>query len=209
MENLRKNPMTSQLDINVSDLPRLVTGTRAPLFWAMIFLVTIETMVFATLISTYFYLRMGEPQWPPIGTEPPKLLLPTLNTLVLLASSVAVYWADTGIKQGNQRVLRVWMLVAVGLSLLFLALKAVEYSDVAYSPADHAYGSIVWTIIGLHSAHVISVTLKAIVVDLLAWWGFFTQERRIGVQVNGIYWHFVVAIWIPLYAVLYLAPRIL
>ena len=201
--------MASQLDIDVSNFPRLVTGTRAPLFWAMIFLVTIETLVFSTLISTYFYLRMGEPQWPPAGVDPPKLLLPTLNTLVLIASSVAVYWADNGIKAGEQRTLRIWMLVAVGLSMLFLILKVVEYSNVEYGPADHAYGSIVWTIVGFHSAHVLSVTLKAIVVDLLAWWGFFNQERRIGVQVNGIYWHFVVAVWIPLYAVLYFAPRIL
>jgi heme/copper-type cytochrome/quinol oxidase subunit 3 len=201
--------MASLTETNVHDFPRLVAGTRAPLFWAMIFLVAIETMVFATLISTYFYLRMGEPQRPPAGMDPPKLLLPTVNTLVLPASSVAVYWADSGVKEGNQRALRVWMLAAVGLSVLFLLLKVVEYGNVEYGPADHAYGSIVWTIVGFHSAHVLSVTLKAIVVDLLAWWGFFNQQRRIGVQVNGIYWHFVVAVWIPLYAVLYFAPRVL
>jgi hypothetical protein len=129
---------------------------------------------------------MGEPQRPPAGMDPPKLLLPTVNTLVLPASSVAVYWADSGVKEGNQRALRVWMLAAVGLSVLFLLLKVVEYGNVEYGPADHAYGSIVWTIVGFHSAHVLSVTLKAIVVDLLAWWGFFNQQRRIGVQVNGI-----------------------
>lgn len=195
--------------IDVRHLPNLVSGSRGSLWWGMILLLTIESAVFATLIASYFYLRMGLPDWPPAGIDPPKLLLPTINTLVLLASSAPMYLADSGITKGNVRRL-IWGLAAAGLlGLVFLVLKVIEYSNVPYRWDDHAYGSIVWLIIGFHSAHVGSVVLKTVVMLVLASRGYFNGQRHLGVQINGIYWHFVVAVWLPLYGVLYWAPRLM
>lgn len=195
--------------IDASHLPTLVAGSRAPIWWGMVMLLAIESAVIGTLVTSYFYLRLGQPEWPPPGVDPPKLMLPTLNTMVLLASSVPMYLADHGISLGRTRQLFWGMLGAIALGLVFLVLKYVEYSAVDYRWDDHAYGSIVWLIIGFHSAHVISVMLKSVVVAVLAHRGFFSQRRLIGVQVNGLYWHFVVAIWVPLYLVIYWAPRLL
>ncbi|HSK09115.1 MAG TPA: cytochrome c oxidase subunit 3 [Vicinamibacterales bacterium] len=195
--------------IDVSDRPNLVSGARAPLWWGMVLLLVIEATVFGTLIASYFYLRLGQPAWPPPGVEPPDLLLPTVNTFVLLASSVPMFLADRGITEGKVRRLVWGMAASVVLGVVFLVLKVIEYGDVPYRWDDHAYGSIVWTIIGFHSAHVASVILKSVVVGLLGYRGYFNRERHLGVQVNGLYWHFVVAVWVPLYAVLYWAPRVL
>ncbi len=200
--------MTRRPGVDVSRLPVLATGAQAPLWWGMILLVTIETVVFGAFASSYFYLRFGAPQWPPAGIEPPDLFLPTVNTLVLVASGVAMHWADRGMDAGNVRRLQVGMAVATSLSAVFLVLKAVEYSGVDYRWDTNAYGSIVWAIIGFHSAHVASVLLKGVVVSVLAFRGHFTRERRLGVQVNGIYWQFVVLIWLPLYVLLYWVPRL-
>jgi cytochrome c oxidase subunit III len=195
--------------IDVSRLPVFATGSRAPVGWGMLFLVIIEAVVFATFISTYFYLRFLAPYWPPAGEELPELLLPTLNSLVLLASSGAIYYADTGIsKHGDVRRLKIGMAIAVVLSILFVSLKVVEYYDSGYFWDSHAYGSIVWTIVVFHSSHVASVTLKGIVVLVLAFRGHFTRYRHLGVKINGIYWHFVVLIWIPLFITIYITPRI-
>lgn len=199
--------MNGALTIDVGHLPNLVSRSRGTLWWAMVLLVTIEGTVFATLATTYFYLRMGEPSWPPAGVDPPRLLLPTINTLILLTSSVPVFLGDRGITRGHQRRLVWGMTTAALLGALFLFLKYTEYRDVSYSWDDHAYGSIVWLIVGFHSAHVLSVVLKTIVVALLAWRGYFNEHRHLGVQINGLYWHFVVAVWLPLYVVLYWAPR--
>jgi cytochrome c oxidase subunit III len=193
--------------IDVRSLPNLVSGSRAPIWWGIVMLLAIEATVFGTLIASYFYLRMGEAQWPPPGIDPPKLGLATINTLVLLASSVPMYYADRAVTEGNLRRLRWGLALAVLLATIFLALKVVEYSDVEYTWDTGAYGSIVWLIIGFHSAHVVSLILKTLVMLVLAWLGYFNEKRTLGVQVNGLYWHFVVAVWVPLYVVLYWAPR--
>lgn len=201
--------MNGSTAIEVGHLPTFVSGSRAPVWWGMVMLLAIEATVFGTLIASYFYLAMGEPQWPPAGIEPPELLLPTVNTIVLMASSVPMYLADSGASAGNQRRLQWGLLAAIALAVLFLVLKVVEYSAVEYAWDDHAYGSIVWTIVGFHSTHVMTLVAKTIVIAVLAWRGLFGERRNIGVQVNGLYWHFVVAVWLPLYVVLYWAPRLM
>lgn len=201
--------MTAPVMIDVSRLPTLVSGRSATVWWAMVLLLTIETIVFGTLAATYFYLAVFEPTWPPPGTEPPKLALATINTGILLFSSLWMRYGDRGMAKGDVRRLLIGIIGAIVLAVLFLVLKVVEYSDVSYSWSDHAYGSIVWLIVGFHSFHVISLVLKSIVVATIAWRGYFDEHRYLGVEVNGIYWHFVVLIWIPMYIVIYWAPRLL
>ncbi len=186
-------------------------GSQPPYWWGLIFLIVIEAVVFASLIATYFYLRAGASEWPPGNVEPPELLLPTINTLILLASSIPVYWADTGIQKGDERRLKIGWVVAFVLGALFLIIKFYEYASLSYAHGweRSAYNSINWTIIGYHSAHVIALLLKTLVVGVLAFQGYFNEERNSAVQVNGLYWHFVVIVWLPLYATLYLAPHLL
>lgn len=184
-------------------------GAKPPYANGMWFLILIETVVFGSLVSTYFYLRAASAEWPLGGISEPELLLPTINTVILLISSIPIHFADQGIREGNQVRLRVGLVLSFILGAIFLALKYVEYSNLDYNWATNAYASIKWTIVGFHSAHVIALLLKTIVVAVLAFQGYFNEERNAGVQVNGIYWHFVVAIWIPLYATLYLAPYVL
>jgi cytochrome c oxidase subunit III len=183
-----------------------VAGSEAPMWWGIVMLIVIETTVFATLITSYFYLN-GAAEWPLGGFSPPDLLLPTINLGVLLLSGGAMYWGDRGIHQGNQRRLIIGLLISFALGVVFLVLKYIEYSDNDYLWDTNAYGSVVWTITGFHSAHVIALLLKTLTVLVLAWQGFFTEKRNLGVEVNGFYWQFVVVVWLPLYAVLYLAPR--
>lgn len=200
--------MSPRIIADASALPIFHSGHRNPLWWGMIFLVTIESVVFATFGTTFLYFRFSAPEWPPPGIDPPDLLLPTLNTVVLICSSLVMAWADQGIKKGDVKRLKVGLAFAMALGVLFLVLKVVEYAAVDYYWHTNAYGSIVWTIVIFHSAHVLSVLLKGAVVEVLAFRGHFTAERNLGVQINGIYWHFVVVIWIPLYILLYWVPRL-
>lgn len=184
-------------------------GINPPIWYGMLFLILIESVVFASLVGTYFYLRSGAAVWPLDGIDPPALLLPSINALILFASSIPIYIADSGIRKGNQRRLKIGLVVSFLLGAAFLVLKYVEYSGLDYNWATNAYTSIVWTITGFHSMHVFALLLKTVVVGVLAFQGYFNAERNIGVQVNGIYWHFVVAAWVPLFATLYLSPYLL
>lgn len=182
-------------------------GVKPPFYWGMAMLILIEIIVFSSLIVTYFYLRSGSPEWPIGGFDPPALLLPSINAAILIASVIPMYLADKGIRQGNLTQMKIGLGVAFVMGLVFLALKYVEYSQLPYIWNTNAYGSIVWTITGFHSAHVIAVLLKTIVILVLAFQGYFNKERYAGVSANDLYWQFVVIIWIPLFFTLYIAPR--
>lgn len=200
-------PMIRDGLIDVSELSPYAHDAEAPLWWGMLGLILIEAVVVASIISSYLFIRAQHLEWPPGGIAPPDLTLPLISTAVLIASSLTMHWADTGIKRDDMRRLAVGSLIATLLGVAFLVLKAVEYSQVEYHWDDHVYGSLVWLMVGFHSAHVVAVVLKGLVVNILAWRGYFSPDRRIGVTINGLYWHFVVVIWVPLFITLYLVPR--
>jgi cytochrome c oxidase subunit III len=199
----------SRTVFDASRLPALVQGPRGGLWWAMMLLIVIEIVVFTVLIASYFYLKFHAPHWPPAGDKLPELLLPTVNTIILVLSSFAVFYGDHSISEkGDVRGLRIGLGTGMLMGVLFLVLKVVEYSRVEYFWDSHAYGSVVWTMVAFHSAHVMSVVLKTIVVLSLSAKGHWSEERCQGVKINGVYWHFVVVIWIPLYITIYLTPRL-
>lgn len=194
-----------------SEAIRLTThplDQKSPTWWGMLLLVAIELTVFGGLMSIYYYLKLYNPEFPPEGIDQPELLLPSINTLILLGSGIAMFFADQGISKDRQLQLKVGKIVALLLAITFLVLKYIEYSGYDYDWTTHAYGSIVWTMTGFHVAHVIGVILKTFVVLAMALRGMFTAQRRLAVQVNGIYWYFVVLIWLPLFFTIYISPRL-
>ncbi len=196
--------------LDASELTRTAGDQRHPLIWGFLGMIAIELTVFTALAVSYFYLKMTADAWPPEPLGYPGWMLPTVNTLLLVSSSFVMHWSDKNIRRGEERKLAIGLTIGVVIAIVFLALKYVEYFiETDYRWNDHAYGSIVWTIIGFHSAHVLAVALKTMVVAWLAWRSYFSQEWRLAVTANGLYWHFVVAVWIPLYVILYWSPRFL
>jgi cytochrome c oxidase subunit III len=194
---------------HVASLPSLVTGSRSTGWWAIVFVVMIELVVFGGLIVSYFYLYTSAPQWPPMGTDPPKLLLPSINTAVLLISAGVVIWSDRQLERDAIGRFKVGQLVAMALLVVFLVIKYIEYSGLPYQWDTHAYGSIVWMTTGFHTAHVITVLIKTAAITVLASTGFWNSRRRSAVQGATLYWMFVALIWLPIFATLYLFPRAL
>lgn len=190
-------------------LPTLVSGTRSTGWWAILLLVLIEIMVFSSLIVSYLYLYSSAPQWPPSGIEPPKLLLPSVNAVILFATVPLIFMAQKAIERDDQGRFRLAMAVATTGLVVFLTLKYIEYSGLDYQWDTHAYGSIVWMITGFHSAHVITVILKASVIQVLAWKGFFSSRRHSAIDGNTLYWTFVAIIWVPLFSTIYLFPHVI
>jgi len=195
--------------LNAAALPDYSFRHQSTIWWGMAGLILVEVVVFATLIASFFYLQMQQPVWPPSGTRAPSLWLPTLATLVLIVSALPMYLTDVAIRRGDLSPLKIYPLVSVALALIFLVIKVIEYRDIGFRWDTHIYGSIVWTIIGFHSAHVLALVLKTLVVTVLAWKGFFTTERRVVVTTNGLYWNFVVVIWVPIYLTIYVASTLL
>lgn len=190
-----------------SKLPMYATGSASHGWWAIVCLVMIESVVFSGLIASYFYLFANATVWPPDGVSAPKLLIPTIYTVILTLSVLPAWIADRSLREGNIDGLRLWRAIGTAMLFVFLGLKAYEYLNLDYTWEDNAYGSIVWTIAGFHSAHVVIVAIKTLSTQTLAWKGFFHERRRSAVQGTTLYWLFVVLIWIVLYPVMYLFPN--
>lgn len=189
-------------------LPDVLAGSRAPIWWAMILVVAIETTVFFTFMSGYFYLAVVSPPWPPPGVEPPDLLLPVINTGVLITSTLVLLWGTRGLRAGNLKRFKIGVGVAALLEGVFFTIKMVVTTGLKFGWSSHAYGSAFATLDRLHSVHVVVAILMAVVVEALALQGYFTSERRAGAEVVNIYWQFVALIWLPVFFVLFLSPRI-
>jgi cytochrome c oxidase subunit 3 len=168
----------------------------------MLFIIS-EVMVFGAFFTAYFFLRVvqGDP-WPAKGTDLP-VAVAGVNTAILLSSSLTLHWAQTSIKNGNRFGLRAGMLSTFLLGCTFLFIQINEYVHIGFAPHDHAQGSIFYGLTGLHGAHVfIGLTLLAM-VTVRAFRGHFSPEQHRGVEVPGIYWHFVDVMWIIVYTTIY------
>ncbi len=201
--------MTSPADaqpLPTPTLPSHTLGRKNVIWWGMLGLITIETVVVGGLIAVYFFLKLHNPAWPPEGIDKPALWMPLIGTTILIGSGLAMRIGDGGAKENDTRRIVLGQSTALLLATLFLALKVVEYSGYDYDWSTHAYGSSVYALVVFHSGHVLSVVLKGLVVLAMAMRGMFTKDRRLALQVNGLYWQFVVIIWLPIFFTLYVSP---
>jgi len=195
--------------IDVRELRSHPTGIDAPEWWGIAMLVVIEAVVFTGAMASYFHLKVVNDAWPPPMIDTPELLLPTLNTLILLFSVVPIWIGVRHMKEGNERTARIGLPIAMAMLVVFLGLKIYEYAGNDWGASTHAYGSIVMLMTGLHMAHVGIVVLKSAVIFQYLRSDRIQPRRMVPLEANAIYYYFVAGIWIPLYATIYLAPRLL
>jgi cytochrome c oxidase subunit 3 len=200
---------SSYAALDASEFPRVNADKKHPLWWGIWGLIAIELTVVMGFVVSYFYLRMGPPDWPPDGLEPPPLLWETANLACLLASAAAMWRASKVLTMGRLRAFIVWIAIALLLDSLVLLFRWFQFQAFDFRWSDHAYGSIVWTITGFHFTHVASAILGTAVVEVLALKGFWNPERQLAVVVDTLYWYFVSLAWIPLYLTVYWVPRLL
>jgi heme/copper-type cytochrome/quinol oxidase subunit 3 len=180
-------------------------------WWGMLMVLATEGALFAILLASYFYLRFRSPgAWPPGGHDDPAVLIPLVMTALLLLSSVTVHGAELGIRSGDQRRLRLGVALTLLLGAAFLALQALEYHEELrdVTPRTDAYGSIFYTVTGLHGAHVMLGLLLLLWTQFFAWRGAYAAERHVAVQVTALYWHFIPVVWVLVFLTLYVSPRL-
>jgi cytochrome c oxidase subunit III len=143
-------------------------------------------------------------QWFPFRGHELPVAVAGVNTAILLSSSITMHWAQTSIKNGNRLGLRAGILSTFLLGCTFLFIQINEYVHIGFAPHDFAQGSVFYGLTGLHGAHVfVGLTLLAMVV-VRSFRGHFTPEEHRGVEVPGIYWHFVDIMWVVVYSSVYI-----
>jgi heme/copper-type cytochrome/quinol oxidase subunit 3 len=167
----------------------------------------IEGITFAMAIAIYFYLRQNVPQWP-LSASPPALTYGTLNTLVLIASIWPNQWTMQAGREENPRKVRIGMAICLAFAVVYLVLRAFELKHLNCNWDTNAYGSVVWLIMGLHTLHLITDAGDTAVLLALMFKQPIRGKSYSDVNDNGVYWYFVVLAWLPIYLVIYWAPRI-
>jgi heme/copper-type cytochrome/quinol oxidase subunit 3 len=200
--------MSEPRTLDVAALPPGGFGSRSVTFWGTLGIVLIESTVFALAISSYFYFVTRSATWPPDGVAPPMLRWGTINTLILLASLIPNELTKRAAERVDLRGVRIWMVVCLIFAVGFNWVRVHEFMHLNVSWDHDAYGSIVWVLLGLHTTHIITDFLDSAVLTVLMFAGPVEEHRFVDVEENSVYWYFVVLAWLPIYGVIYWAPRL-
>jgi cytochrome c oxidase subunit I+III len=193
--------------LDVSQLPTHAFGHRSVMWWATICMVAIEATAFALAISSYLYLKGRVPHWP-VGAPAPHLLWGTVNVVVLVASAWPNLMARKAAERFDLSGVRLWMTIALVFALAFNIVRFLEFDQLQVRWDTNAYGSVTWLLLGLHTTHVLTDFLDSAVLAAVMFCGRVDENRFVDVSENAMYWNFVVVSWLPIYAVIYLAPRV-
>lgn len=187
--------------------------------WAFI---ATEILFFGGLFAGYTVYRLSYPQAFAAASGHLDIVLGTVNTAVLIASSLTMALAIFSARFSSRRMVVLFLLVTLLLGTVFLGIKGAEYSHKFHEhlipgahfvfPGVHPRGveiffSFYFAMTGLHALHMVIGAALLAVLTVRAWRGRFSAEYYTPVEIVGLYWHFVDVIWIFLFPLLYLIGR--
>ncbi|MHB8659519.1 MAG: cytochrome c oxidase subunit 3 [Solirubrobacteraceae bacterium] len=176
----------------------------SPRLLGMYLFLASETMLFGAFFTAYFFVRVvsGTP-WPTPPFQLP-VYLAFINTCVLVASSSSMHWALRSIRRGNVYGMRAGLLLTFLMGTAFLTTQVVEYLRIGFNTSDGAFPTVFFSLTGLHGVHVLVGLAILLFMTIRAFRGHFTPENHWGVEIAGIYWHFVDVMWIVVFSTVYL-----
>jgi cytochrome c oxidase subunit 3 len=167
------------------------------------FILSLTVLFLASLIG-YLAVRFRAPEWPPAGMPRMPWTL-WISTVLLITSSITLQIALSGVRRGSERALRLGMVLTTALGVAFLISQAVSWSILVRSRLTaqvNLYGFTFYVLTGLHAAHVIGGLVPLFLVTFRSFRGRYTSERHEGVSYVSVYWHFLDAVWLVLFAAL-------
>ncbi|HEY1295038.1 MAG TPA: cytochrome c oxidase subunit 3 [Chloroflexota bacterium] len=180
----------------------------------MVLFIVSEAVMFGAFFAQYFYARILSDVWPnPTGLPPgfervPAFPLPLIMTVLLVASGFTAHWAQNAIHRDDRGGVEGWLIITLLLGLSFLGAQAFEYANFifvdGFNISSGIYGTIFFSLTGLHGFHVIVGTVLLVGVLVRTFLGHFSARNCFGLEGTILYWHFVDAVWIALYLTLYL-----
>jgi cytochrome c oxidase subunit III len=192
----------------VVDRPDATPGARPTGWWGMVLLIATEATLFALLLATYFYLRfVTVGGWPPDRITDPAILKPLLATLILLVAVVPFAYAGVAADRLRRPAAQLALVCGIVLGVGFLVFQyiLVQQSLDRFRPATDAYGSIFYTLVGLHFVHVGAGVLLALWALARTW--RFDRTAIVTVRVTALYWYFLAVVAAVVFLTLYLSPR--
>jgi cytochrome c oxidase subunit 3 len=197
--------MTVQAEAHAAHPPEAHQSSRVDARTLGMFLfIASEVMLFGSFFTAYFFVRVAKGEaWPTPGHELP-VFVAGINTIIPVSSSFTMHWALQAIKRGNRAGLQAGLTLTFLLGLTFLLTQIREYSRVGFAPYTDAFGTIFYCLTGLHGAHVFVGLTLLLAATVRSYRGHYSAEAHHGVEIPGIYWHFVDVMWIVVYTTVYI-----
>ena len=177
-----------------------------PSVLGMFLFIASEIMLFGSFFTVYFFDRVANHgvngHWPPPGLHRP-VYVAFVNTLILVTSSGTMHWATTAIKRGNRAGMKAGLTLTFLLGLTFLITQVIEYHRIGFNTSDTSFAATFFGLTGLHGAHVFVGLSILLAMTVRAFRGHFSPEHHHGVEIGGIYWHFVDVMWIVVFVTVY------
>jgi cytochrome c oxidase subunit III len=192
----------SPTKIDVSELPSFAFGSRSSMFWGTVCLCLIEGTALAMLFASYFYLRGNFEEWPPSNRIPP--IAGSISTLVLVASIAPFWMARRAARTLDLKRTRRWHLIATIVAVIAISLRAFEISSLPFKWTENAYASVVWASIGLHTLDFLVEVGEVIMLTALLYKGPVEEKHFEDIEVNALFWGFLVLVWLPFAGVFYI-----
>ncbi len=190
---------------DVRDLPDHAFGPASLGWWGTIGFMLIEGMAFVLAAGAYFYLMSNESAWPPAGL-PPSLRYGTMFTALAIVSELPNVWLSRRNHANDVPAIRLglWLMVAFGVALMVI--RGFEFGALNVRWNDNAYGSIIWSLMLMHSVHIVTDVYDSVVLAVIVTQHKPDARKRADVSDNALYWHFVVLAWLAVYVLVYLLP---
>jgi heme/copper-type cytochrome/quinol oxidase subunit 3 len=195
--------MSTPEPIDVSGLPDHAFGHRDPAWWGLVLLIAIEATSMMLMVTSYFYLRGVSEAWPPAAIGPRATAISIGATAALVLSCATMLAAMRAARRKLKHALRVWMIVTTLLGFAFMALRSWEIAALPFRWTAGAYGSLIWTTIGLHTFHAFAGAVENVVFTAVSFSPHFEERHFVDADLNGLFWLFVLVEWSVPFAVLY------
>lgn len=194
---------------DLSTLPDHAFGLKSVIWWGLLGFIAIEAMAFILAGGAYLYLRGLNDTWPFPPDKSPDLAPGVITTILFIASEVVNRWLARKAKTFDDRIVRIGVTVMAGLGAAILLARAFEFPAMNTRWDVNAYGSVTWLLLFLHTLHVLTDWADTVVLGVWLW-THDVQPNQFGeVYDNCGYWTFVVVSWLPIWALIYLAPRLM
>lgn len=170
------------------------------MFGLVMFLIA-ESMIFFGLFAAFLIYKATVPDF----DKDLELLVPTINTVILVSSSFVMHKGQSAIKNDDVKGLQVWFGVTALMGAIFLAGQVYEYANMEFGLTEHLFGSCFYALTGFHGLHVTA----GLLFTLAVLWrsrgeGHYSGASHFGVEAAELYWHFVDVVWLVLFVLVYL-----
>ena len=183
-----------------------VAGEAENARFGIVLFVVAEIMFFGALVGMYIVLRLGASTWKPPGFPELALGIPLSNTAVLVLSGVFIILASRAIRREDPVGLVSWLYLTLFCGVLFAAVQYFEFVRLLAEelPIQNIFGTVFYTMAGLHALHVVGGALLLSYVIVRAVRGKYHQYQRIGIDLALYYWLLVVVVWMFFFVILYI-----